>query len=208
MRRVLWGRNNSSNVMKVIWLLEEMQLPYERVDVGGAFGKTDTPTYRAMNPTGRVPSLEEDGFTLWESNAILRYLAGSASGGTAYYPADPHTRARIDLWLDAQQTELNRPISTVFWGMVRTPPEQRDMGAIRQAITDADRVWHYLDTPLSAHPFVSGGAFGIADIAWGVHVHRWYAMAIERPDHPLLRAWYERLLERPAYTAHIARPLS
>ncbi|MCL2430659.1 MAG: glutathione S-transferase family protein [Alphaproteobacteria bacterium] len=208
MRRVLWGRNNSSNVMKVIWLLEELHLPYERRDAGGAFGKTERPEYRAMNPTGLVPTLEEDGFTLWESNAILRYLAGGASGGSAYYPADPHTRARIDQWLDAQQNQLNRPIGTVFWGMVRTPPEQRDMGAIRQAIAHAAGIWRYLDSPLSAHPFLSGGAFGIADIAWGVHVHRWYAMAIERPDNPLLRAWYERLLERPAYTAHVARPLS
>src|ERR1700680_4852837 len=96
MHRIIWGRATSSNVMKVLWGLAEMELPFKRVDVGGAFGKTDTPEYRAMNPTGLVPTLQEDTFTLWESNAILRYLARSHSTGSALWPADPRTQATVD----------------------------------------------------------------------------------------------------------------
>ena len=127
-QRIVWGRATSSNVMKVLWGLGELGLPFERIDVGGAFGKTDTAQYRAMNPTGLVPTLQEDDFTLWESNAILRYLA-RARMRSPLWPADPHARANIDRWMDAQQTVLNRPMSQVFWGLVRTPPDKRDLNA-------------------------------------------------------------------------------
>src|SRR5580700_11170286 len=110
MQRILWGRATSSNVMKVIWLLEELNLPYDRIDVGGAFGKTDTPEYRAMNPTGLVPTLQEGTFTLWESNAILRYLGTVHAGGGPLWPAEPHVRAQVDHWMDAQLTLMNRPM--------------------------------------------------------------------------------------------------
>jgi glutathione S-transferase len=207
MRRILWGRDTSSNVMKAIWLLEELKLPYERMDVGGAFGQTDTPAYRAMNPTGLVPTLQEDEFSMWESNAILRYLCTSAAGNTPYYPWDARLRARIDQWLDCQQTQLNRPMGVVFWSMVRTKPADRDPAALAQGVTDAARVWGFLEAPLSRHPFIAGDALSIADIAWGVHVHRWFTMEIDRPPAPRLRTWYDRLLERLVYAEHIARPL-
>ena len=134
MQRILWGRSTSSNVMKVIWLLEELNLPYDRIDVGGSFGKTDTAEYRAMNPTGLVPTLQEDHFTLWESNAILRYLCAAHAPDSSFWPLKPQARANVDRWMDAQQTVLNRPMSQVFWGLVRTPAEQRDAAAIKQAV--------------------------------------------------------------------------
>lgn len=208
MQRLLWGRATSSNVMKVVWLLEEMQLPYERLDVGGAFGKTDTPEYRAMNPTGLVPTLQEGEFSLWESNAILRYLCTASGGDTPLFPAEPRARGNVDRWMDCQQTQLNRPQGIVFMNMVRTPPEQRDTAALAQAVQEAGRVWAFLETPLSRHPFIVGDALSIADLAWGVHVHRWFTMAIDRPPAPHLRNWYDRLLQRPAYAAHVARPLA
>src|ERR1700692_136372 len=116
--RIVWGRATSSNVMKVLWALGELGLPFERIDVGGAFGKTDTPDYRAMNPTGLVPTLQEGDFTLWESNAIVRYLAQGHASGSALWPNEAHARANIDRWMDAQQTLLNRPMAGVFWGLV------------------------------------------------------------------------------------------
>ena len=134
MRRILWGRATSSNVMKAIWTLEELQLPYERIDVGGSFGKTDTAEYRGMNPTGLVPTLQEDDFTLWESNAICRYLCHAHAPHSKLWPQEPHARANVDRWMDAQQTLLNRPIGVVFWGLVRTPPDKRDMAAIKQGV--------------------------------------------------------------------------
>ncbi|HUA76859.1 MAG TPA: glutathione S-transferase, partial [Acetobacteraceae bacterium] len=144
MRRV-WGRATSSNVMKVLWALGELGLPYERIDVGGSFGRTDTPEYRAMNPNGLVPTLEEDGYVLWESNAICRYLCAAHAPGSPLWPTEPRMRGIVDHWMDWQQTTLNRPISIIFWGLVRTPPEKRDRAAIEAAIKDCARVWGILD---------------------------------------------------------------
>ena len=126
----IWGRNTSSNVQKVIWGLAEMKLPFERIDVGGAFGKTKDPFYLAMNPNSLVPTLEEeDGFTLWESNSILRYLAAKHSNRTLE-PADLKTRALAHKWMDWQLSVMAPAITPVFWGLIRTPPEKRDANAI------------------------------------------------------------------------------
>lgn len=204
----LWGRSNSSNVMKVLWLLDELGLTYERRDAGGAFGHTDTDEYRAMQPLGLVPALEEDGYTLFESNAILRYLCNAHAPISPLYPAEPRARGRVDAWLDFQQTALGRPQGMVFRDLIRTPPEQRDHAAISAAVTEAGRLWALLDARLAEHDFIAGPDMTLADIALGVHVHRWFAMPIARPDSPHLHAWYSRLLERPAYRTHVAVPLS
>ena len=207
MRRV-WGRANSSNVMKVIWGLEELGLPYERIDVGGSFGKTDTKEYRVMNPNGLVPTLEEDGFVLWESNAILRYLCQAHAPRAALWPQEPRARANIDRWMDWQQTTMNRPMSVVFWNLVRTPPEKRDHEAIAAGIKDGGRMWGMVDAVLAHHPYVGGTEFTIGDIPLGVLVHRWFTLAIDRPALSHLHAWYDRLLERAPYRLHIAQPLT
>ena len=200
----LWGRANSSNVMKVIWLLEELKLPYERLDVGGKFGKTDTPEYRAMNPNGLVPTLQEDGFTLWESNAILRYLCSANAPDSPLWPRDPRARANVDRWMDFQQTALNAPQGVVFVGLVRTPAEKRDTAAIAAAAREAARIWSIVDAELARHPFVAGDHLTLADMCYGPHIHRWFSFAIERPETPHLRAWYERLLAIPIYARHLA----
>ncbi|MGA3399902.1 MAG: glutathione S-transferase [Acetobacteraceae bacterium] len=203
MHRIVWGRATSSNVMKVLWGLGELALPFERIDVGGAFGKTDTPEYRAMNPTGLVPTLQEDAFTLWESNAILRYLCHAHAPHSMLWPQDPHARANIDRWMDAQQTVLNRPMGVVFWGLVRTPADQRDPAAIAQGVADAAKAYGMIEPLLARHAYIAGPDFTLADIPWGVHAHRWFNMDFERPALPHLRAWYDRLCERPAYKQHI-----
>lgn len=207
MRRILWGRSTSSNVMKVIWTLETLKLPYERMDVGGPFGKTDTPEYRAMNPTGLVPAWQEDDFTLWESNAICRHICSTHASDTSLWPRDPHARATVDQWLDAQQTVHNRPAGVIFLGMVRTAPEKRDNAVIAQAVADAGRAYGLIAAKLAKTPYICGNELTLADIAWGIHVHRWFVMDIDRPDMPALRAWYDRLLALPIYAEHIARPL-
>ncbi len=206
MQRRLWGRSTSSNVMKVVWALEELGLPYERIDVGGPFGKTDTPEYGAMNPNRLVPTLQEDDFILWESNAILRYLC--TNHPSALWPNAPHGRANADRWMDWQQTALNAAAGTVFIGYVRTPEAERDMAAIDGATKTLGKGWAMLDAELARHPYVGNDAFGLADIPLGVHVHRWFALPIDRPDLPHLRAWYDNLLQRPAYRDHVARPMS
>ncbi|HEY4040674.1 MAG TPA: glutathione S-transferase [Rhodopila sp.] len=200
--RIVWGRATSSNVMKVLWGLSELGLPFERVDAGGAFGKTDTVEYRAMNPTELVPTLQEGSFCLWESNAILRYLGQVHAAGSALWPQDPRARANIDRWMDAQQTVLNRPMTGVFWGLVRAPADHRDLVAVEAAIVETARAWQLIEARLKLTAFIAGDAFTLCDIPWGVHAHRWFGMdyqGLTRPDLPALRVWYDRLCQRAAY---------
>ena len=212
MQRIVWGRKTSSNVMKALWGLGELGLEFERIDVGGSFGQTDTAAYRGMNPTGLVPTLQEGDFTLWESNVILRYLCNQYAPTSPLWPAEPKTRANIDRWMDAQQTVLNRPMSQVFWGLVRTPADKRDMAAIAAAIADTARAWGMIEPLLAKHAYIAGETFTLCDIPWGVHAHRWFGMdylGLERPEFPAVRAWYGRLCERPAYQQHVvATPIS
>ena len=206
--RKLLGRANSSNVMKVIWVLEELGLPYERTDLGGPFGGMDTPEYLALNPNGVVPTLIEGTYVLWESNAVLRYLCAANAPGRAMWPEDVQARGSIDRWMDWQQTTLNRPQSMVFQGLVRIAPERRDHAAITAAVEEVGRHWGLLDRMLARNAYVAGPVFTLADVALGVHVHRWFAFDIARPEQPHLRAWYERLLARPMYARHVALPMT
>src|SRR5262249_30660124 len=131
----IWGRTTSSNVQKVMWAIGEMGLKHERIDIGGPFGKNREAAYLAMNPNGLVPTLEEDdGFLLWESNSIVRYLAAKHQAAVLE-PKDLRTRARASKWMDWQLSVLGPAITPVFWGLVRTPPEKRDPAAIAAATT-------------------------------------------------------------------------
>ena len=208
MRRLL-GRANSSNVMKVIWMLEELGLPYEREDYGGAFGRTDTPEYLAMNPNAVVPTLVEDEFVLWESNVILRYLAAGHAAGTPLWPDALRARANIDRWMDWQHTVLGPPMTVVFWGLVRTPAAKQDWPAIHAAAEKLGRIYGILERNLGRHDYVAGPDLTPADMAIGVHAHRWFSFeGVEKPELPALRAWYDRLLARPAFRQHVAIALT
>lgn len=205
----IWGRASSSNVMKVLWLCEELGLPYERIDAGGEFGRTREPGYLAMNPNALVPTLvEADGFSLWESNAILRYLSATRAPGTALHPADPRARADAERWMDWQLASLNPPMTTIFLGLVRTPAEKRDTAAIGAARDRAEALWAMVEARLAGRAFVTGEALTLADIALGVYAHRWLALPIARRDMPALSAWYARLLQRKGYREHCAGPLA
>lgn len=204
----VWGRTNSSNVMKVLWLLDELGLTYERIDAGMEFGRTDTPEYRAMNPLGVVPTLQEDGFALFESNAILRYLCRAHAPDTPLYPREARARATVEAWMDFQQTALTPPQSAVFTMAVRTPPERRDTAILAKSTAAAARIWAMLDARLAEHPFVAGEQFSLADMPFGPSAHRWFNMEIARPEAPHLQAWYNRLLQRPAFARHCSGPLS
>lgn len=205
----IWGRASSSNVMKLLWLCEELALPYERIDAGGEFGRTREPGYLAMNPNALVPTLvEADGFSLWESNAILRYLSATRAPGTAFHPADPRARADAERWMDWQLASLNPPMTAIFLGLVRTPAEKRDTAAIGAARDRAEALWAMVEAQLAGRAFVTGEALTLADIALGVYAHRWLALPIARRDMPALSAWYARLLQRKGFREHCAGPLA
>lgn len=207
MRRLL-GHMKSSNVMKAVWMMDELGLTYERQDLGNVWGGLDQPDYMAMNPTSLVPTLIDGDVTIWESNAILRYLANRYEPGNALYPADPAARGQVDQWLDCQQTQLTRPQTVVFFQLIRTAPDKRDQAALAQAIKDAGRVWSWIDARLVERPYICGSSLTIADMAWGVHAHRWLNMEFDRPNLPNLRPWYDRLLQRESFRTKWAGPIT
>ena len=213
----LYGRANSVNVMKPLWVLEELALPFERVDAGMAFGVVDTPEYRALNPNGRIPSLrhEREGHgavELWESNSICRYLCLLAGGDArGLYPVEPGARAGVERWLDWQLSTLSPAERNLFWGMVRTPEATRDMEAVRRAVGESAACWSILDARLSdGRPFLEGDALTLADIVLGAFARRWYGPEVRvegMPDFPALAAWYARLGERPGFRRWVAPKL-
>lgn len=203
----IWGRTNSVNVKKVLWCAEELGLTYERKEAGGLFGLVDEPSFLALNPNGLVPLIEDDGLVLWESNTIVRYFAAKY-GTPAFWPSDPATRASGEKWMDWATSTLAGPFRNVFWPMVRAAPEERDMARIEENVSTCSRLLGIVDKALADQPYLSGEAFGAADIPLGCFAYGWYGMAIERPDLPHLKAWYDRLTERPAYRQAVMIPLT
>jgi len=197
------GRNNSSNVQKVLWALEEMEVAYEREDYGGPFGKVDDDAYKEMNPNSVVPTIIDDGFVLWESNACVRYLAAKFGEGTLW-PTDPHVRADADRWMDWQQTTVSGPITPVFWGLIRLPAEQRDAQLIARSRDELEAVLGILDQHLQQRAFVAGSVFTMGDIPLGIMAYRWFNLEIPRASLPALEEWYQRLLKRKAFASTVA----
>ena len=206
MRR-LWGRANSVNVQKVLWALDELGLPYERVDAGGAHGVVNDTAYRAMNPNGLVPTLQEGDFVLWESNAILRYLA-AAHGGPLALPRDARARARIDQWLDWQATSFTPAMRDAFIQTYRVAEAERDHAAVTASLARTEGHAETLDRHLAGQPFVAGDRFSIADIAVGCAAHRWLHMPHAIGERPALSRWYAGIAARPGAAQVIAEPIS
>ena len=202
----IWGRVNSVNVKKAMWCVGELGLPHERIDAGMKFGVNKTPEYLRMNPTGLVPTIDDDGFTLWESHTIVRYLSAKHSAGKLC-PADLQQRADAERWMDWAFTFQNA-MRNVFWGLIRTPPEKRDLKAIEEGTKKSHELAAMLDKALTDRPFVAGAAFTMGDIPIGAEVQRYMRVPIERPALPHLHAWFERLRERPAFLKHVDLPLT
>ena len=203
----IWGRNNSINVQKVLWCCEELDIRYQRVDVGGSFGGNREPEYLRLNPNGLVPTISDDGFVLWESNAIVRYLAAKHGMGTLC-PEDFAERADADRWMDWQMGTLWASFRPAFHGLVRTPPERRDRAYITTAISKTAENLAILDAHLVDRDYVTGPSLTMADIPLGVTAYRWFSLAIERPTMPNLEAWYGRLCAQAPYRASVMLPLS
>ena len=196
------GRNNSSNVQKVVWALNEMKVPYERTDAGGAFGIVNTPEYLAMNPNARVPTMDEDGFILWESNAIVRYLANKHDRG-GLCPSDPRQHADADRWMDWQQTTLGPTMTPIFWNLVRTPEPDRDMKLVESSKSAMEGLAKIMDNALADRAFLAGDSFTMADIPAAIQIYRWVALVEDRPSLPNLEAWYDRLCQREAFKTNV-----
>ena len=203
----IWGRLNSVNVKKAVWAAEELGLKYERVDAGLQFGVNKTPEYLAMNPTGLVPTIDDDGFRLWESHTIVRYLAAKHGMGTLC-PSDLKARADAERWMDWAFT-FQRAMRDVFWGLIRTPAEKRDPKAIEAGrVLSNQLAADVLEKSLEGKSYVGGAQFTMGDIPIGCEVQRWMRVPIERPRLPNVEAWFERLRKRPAFVKIVDIPLS
>jgi len=205
----IWGRNTSSNVQKVMWAIGEIGLPYERIDVGGSFGKNREAEYLARNPNGLVPTLEEeDGFLLWESNTIVRYLAAKHRA-RVLEPEDVRIRAAASQWMDWQLSVAGPAITPVFWGLVRTPPEQRNYAAIEDGKRKTNAAMTIADAQLSKTAYLAGDAFSYGDIPVAVMAYRYRQLVPDRPPLPHFERWYAAIAARPAFKHQVAAvPLS
>jgi glutathione S-transferase len=201
----IWGRRSAFNVQKVLWLIDELGLAHAHIDAGGAFGGLNDPAFLAMNPHGRVPVIDDDGFVVWESHSIVRYL-GARHGSGTIWPTDPAERSLADRWMDWSLATLQRDFMDLFWGYYRTPEAQRDRARIDESIARCDRHYRLLDRHLADRPYLAGGQFTMADIPAGTTLYRYFTLDLPRAPVPHVEAWYGRLAERPAYRAHVMRP--
>jgi glutathione S-transferase len=201
----VWGRVNSVNVKKALWCLEELGLKYERADAGMQFGVVNTPEYRQMNPNGLVPTIEDDGFILWESHSIVRYLAAKHGKGVLW-PLDERTRASANQWMDWAFT-FQSGVRDAFWNLIRTPEDKRDHRAIEASRARSGQLITVLDAALANRHYVAG-TFSMGDIPIGCEVRRWMRLPIERPKVANVEAWFERLCARPIFKRIVDIPLS
>lgn len=203
----IWGRTNSVNVKKALWCAEELGLKYERLDAGMQFGVTRTPEYTRMNPNSLVPTIEDDGFILWESHTIVRYLSAKHGMGQLC-PPDLKARADAERWMDWAFT-FQKAMRDVFWGLIRTPPDKRDASAIEEGRVASNRLAaEVLEHSLQGKKYVAGQAFTMGDIPLGCELQRWMRCPIERPKLANVEAWFARLSERPAFRKIVDIPLS
>ena len=224
----IWGRITSINVQKVMWAVAELGLPHQRIDAGLHFGGNNEDWYRAMNPNGRVPVIDDEGFVLWESNAIVRYLAARHAGpsgnnaaqgssvspetGTppanALWPANVQVRADADRWMDWATTTMHPVMTPLFWGLIRTPPEKRDAAALDKLRLQMEDVMQILDQQLAARPYLAGDTFSMGDIPVGCFVQRWLALPMAHGEHSHLMRWIERLSVREGFIKHVRMELA
>ena len=203
----VWGRITSINVQKVMWTVAELGLPHERIDAGLHFGGVNEDWYRTMNPNGRVPVISDDGFVLWESNAIVRYLA-AAYGADTLYPPAPRVRADADRWMDWATSTMNPVMTPLFWGLIRTPPDKRDAAALDKLRLQMEDVMQILDTQLAARPYIAGDTLTIGDIPAGCFAQRWLALPMVHGEHSHLMRWIERLSVREGFIKHVRMELA
>ncbi|RDD62841.1 glutathione S-transferase family protein [Ferruginivarius sediminum] len=203
----VYGRENSVNVQKVMWTVGELGLAHHRHDVGRGFGGNDQPWFLALNPNGTVPTIDDEGTVVWESNAIVRYLAARYAAGTLW-PQDPAARAAADIWMDWQQTAVNPAIHPVFWNLIRTPEAQRDMAVVEAGREKLDRLFGILDRHLADRRYIAGDSFTMGDIPLGAMTYRWLHLPMEREEAPNVSAWHDRLAERSAFREHVMLPLT
>lgn len=191
----IWGRMSSVNVKKVVWTAQELGLDFQRTEAGGQFGVVKTPDYMQLNPNSTVPVIQDEGFVLWESNVIVRYLCAKHSSSNLY-PSDLRERFDAERWMEWQQTTVNPASRPGFWHLIRTPPAERDPVVIAESNAAVELLMATLDAHLAQRDFMVGGQFTMADIPMACEVHRWFGLPQTRHSRPNIERWYAGISAR------------
>ena len=202
---IVWGRRNSANVQKVMWLIGELNLSYRRHPFGGSFEALDTKEYKNLNPNCTIPVITDGDLLLWQSNVIVRYLAQKYSEGELW-PNEIQIRALADQWMEWQQTVAGLDSFIVFHGLIKTPPEKQNRAVIEAAAKRLGQTYQILDQHLCSNNFVAGKNFSMGDIPLGVNLNRYYNLNIERPELPNVKKWFDRIQQKPAFQKHVGFP--
>lgn len=200
----VWGRKTSSNVQALMWCLGELELKYQRHDIGGRYGGTDTEAFAELNPNRTVPVVQDGSNPpLWETGCILRYLANKY-GQKKFWPTELIARTEVDRWAEWSKINIASEFTVpVFWRVVRTANKDKDPQAIIDAVAALEINLKIADGLLARHSFIAGNAFTLADIQFGHILFRYYDIDIQRDKLPALAAYHERLKQRPAYVEHV-----
>ena len=207
-RPILWGRLNSFNVQKVLFLCEELKVEVDRIDAGMAYGVNKTEAYLKMNPNGLVPTLNDHGFILWESHTILRYMARKFDVAGVWYSSDPQRMSRIDQWLDWTNTTAWPPMRTLFWGWIRVGPQERNLQELESSSLQMIKMFEILDERLSQSTFIAADTMSLADIPLALIAYRWFNLPIERPVFSHVNAWYSKMTQTRGFKKYSSEPLS
>ena len=199
----IWGRKNAYNVQKVLWLLDELQIAYQHVDVGSIPGDIETPEFTTINPNQRIPVIFHNGTYIWESNTILRYLAANYDNNLLRNET-PLERTHIDRWLDWELGTLQPDFLALFWNYFRTPEKKRDNAIVEENLRRCEKRFSLLNNHLSNQPYLAGDSFTIADVAVGTCLYRYKTMGTKTASYDFVNSWYQKLLARPAYQRNIA----
>lgn len=198
----LWGRRTSINVQKVMWVLAELKLDYERSDVGGAFGGLNNEAYTALNPHRQVPTLVDGNTVLWESNAILRYLA-DAYGKDIIFGSTPAARGTSDMWMEWYQSSVYSQFQAIFYQTVRLPHAERSPDILAKAKEVVFKQFSLFNSTLETRPFINGDQLTLGDVPMAACLYRYYTMDIVRPDYPMIARYYDTLTKRPTFSENI-----
>lgn len=201
----LYARRTSSNCQKVLWFLGELGIDYELVPTGGDAGGLSEPGFGELNPNRRVPVLVDADLAVWESHAILRYLA-AAHAPERFWPEDPGPRSQLDRWMDWSQSQLDASFMTLFWGYWRTPEADRDRALIDLHIGRCRHYLSILDGALAGHDYVVGDDLTLADVPIGALMYRYVNLDVTDELPPRVARWYASLTERKAFRAHVMLP--
>lgn len=198
---ILWGRDSSANVQKVAWLIGELGLEVDRKDVGGPFGGLDTSEYKALNPNQLIPTLQDGDVTVWESEAVLRYIGSKY--GKAFFPEDPKARAEVDQWMCWNQSTWIPAIWPLFVTYMKTPVKLRDPDQILRLENSVNSVTAFIDDQLKSREFIAGDDLSLADFSFAAWLYRYYTLEVDWPERQALKQYYERLCSREAFVRHV-----